>query len=292
MNQLYFTGLGEHIMTELLQDYIRFTTTTTLQLPGGVRIEAVETHIHSAIKLNIGRIVSRESTDYQDNAGLVRYTAQFQNAPDFKRPFSQDADLAILVRDELDKDPLIVDGKPHRDGSDLYQRLDTIFLFTKGKDGRYKIDATDLHRMYPDDFAKQLDAATKIGRGIEVDLDDSLVADIRQSNGKRSADLPQTHWPYEVPLRDCRTDAVVTAFAPTQSERLADHQARHNKSPVNCYLLNKEIPRSLKNGEKGFIMTGGLGGSDVYYTLVASGGNVYNGSGQARAGSADAKNSP
>ncbi|MBI4448501.1 hypothetical protein HY641_00550 [Candidatus Woesearchaeota archaeon] len=274
LNYPPFSHLGQDIMTQLLQNHI----------------EIVQTF--HAIKLATGHVVSRCSPGHLDPSGLVAYARQFEGASNFDRPFSQTGDLAVIVRDELDKNPLIVNGEPDLDGSDCFQRLSDIGLFYVNKKGRLTMVVSDLPTMYPGNLEKQFEVAKRIGWGIEIDLTDALVTDINENAGSRKADIKDNHYPFVVPTSKYGRNRMVKAVFPKQAERNAQYLDRKGCTEGMFFLLGSHILKSFMRRKNGLVRFFGLGGNDNYDIGTVNASVDFYGFGWGRAGSVDAKNSP
>ena len=255
-------------MTKLLNDH--YEIVTVVKKP--------------AIELASGHVVSRGSENYLSSVDAVRFVAVLQ------QPL-QTGDLAIIIRDQLDKEPLLENGKKTLDGSDLYQRLSDMVLFYRNDSG-LAIAVSDLPTMYGKDWDAQIAVAEKIGWGKDLPMKDELVQRILETAGKRKAQVPQSHWPYSVPSATLGQDAIALAFFPSEAGRNGEYLVRKGRDNCNFYLINPGMPKSLNGTKTGVVRPVGLGGN-VYYDVSYVGAvGGYVSSGRARAGSTGAKNSP
>ena len=163
-------------------------------------------------------------------------------------------DIAVIVRDELDKSPLS-DRSEDRclDMSQLNQALSLVALYYLNEKGEDCLLVTDYSTAYGDDLDKQIAAAQKIGKGIVLPKEDSLLHDLfvgadfsRNVNLSHLWKYPplgssKDHNEYAVPLQQYTENPLAHAFFPRETERNTQYLQRKKRTADKFSLFSSGV---------------------------------------------------
>lgn len=210
-----FSCFGESTIAELIPNFF--------QLPSGEQ--------KPAIKLSTGQVVTCSSKEYLDPAGAAAYAATYTLA-------LQTGDIAIQVRNELDKNPLNTGTSV--DGSDSFQRLSDIAIFFLQKDEPW-MAMCDPVKMFGQDYAKHAELAKQIGRGLELQLCDELAVRILDTAGNRKVKLPENYWTYSIPTHAYAKNNVALTVFPLAAQAQEEYLARNGWKQGRIYFFDEDL---------------------------------------------------
>lgn len=214
------------------------------------------------ITLSSGLIVTKSSGGHLTLSEAVAYATSHNG-------LLQSAELGMIIRDELDANPLITPNRrKDSDFSERCQFTSTLCLFHKNLDGELHLYVSDLYRMYGNNPIKHQEAAEQIERGITLPIEHELCALLIRSAASPTV-IPQIpDWPFMIPCAELPTNSVCKAIFPKQSQRFADFLTRNKRSGANFYFLESSVLADLSQCIIKPLRLGGSAFGDISDILV------------------------